>query len=330
MTTEVRFVSPLASDLDAFLAFKRASGRRYDRAAFRLRSLDRFFAQHAKRNRTIDLARAIPIWLARRGSAGTPATIRMEFSVARQFCLFLRRRDPDCFVPGSDLAPSKSGRFMPYIFSVGEIRCLVRGARTLKICKSSPCPTFLSIVFRTLILVLFCTGLRLGEAVHLRLEDVDLRRRTFFIRDSKGRSRWVPFHTALARHLRDYLRVRSSIAAPSAPFFVKSTGDEYAYVSSVGIILRHLFQRLGLKPSRGRQGPRVHDLRHSFAVHRLTRWYRDGIDIQARLPWLSAYMGHDDLLGTQRYLTATPELLELASRRFAARLRRRRSDHETT
>lgn len=331
MTTEVRFVGPLASDLDAFLAFKRASGRNYDRAVFRLRSLDRFLAQHAKRNRAIDLASAIPVWLARRGPPGTPATIRMEFSVARQFCLFLRRRNPDCFVPGSDVAPPKSasGRFLPYIFSLDEIRCLVRGTRTLKICRSSPCPTFRSIVYRTLILVLFCTGLRLGEAVHLRLEDVDLRRRTFFIRNSKGRSRWVPFHAALARHLRDYLRVRSSIAAPGAPFFVKSTGAGYTLVSSVGIVLRCLFQRLGLKPSRGRRGPRVHDLRHSFAVHRLTRWYHDGVDLHAHLPWLSAYMGHDDLLGTQRYLTATPELLELASRRFAARLNRR-IDHETT
>jgi integrase len=329
MTTKARFVSSLASDLDSFVSFKRISGRRYDRAIFRLRSLDRFLAQRTKENGPIDLAKVIPIWLARRGPTGTPATIRMEFSVARQFCLFLRRRDPDCFVPSSELAPSKSGRrFLPYIFSVDEIRRLLRGTHTLKIRKASPCPTFLSIAYHTLILVLFCTGLRLGEAVRLRLEDVDLRRCTFFIKDSKGRSRWVPFDAGLARHLRAYLRARSSIAAPGAPFFVKATGDAYCFVSSVGIVLRQLFRRLGLKPRRGRRGPRVHDVRHSFAVHRLTRWYHDGIDLQGHLPWLSAYMGHDDLLGTQRYLTATPELLELASRRFATRLRRRR-DHET-
>jgi integrase/recombinase XerD len=324
MTTDVRFTGPLASDLRAFLLLKRASGRRYDRAAFRLRSLDRFLAQHAKKHGAIDLAKAIPIWLARRGSGGTPATIRMEFSVARQFCLFLRRCDPECFVPGSDLAPSVGGaRFLPYIFSTSEIRRVLRGTATLKSHRTSHCPSFLSIAYRTLILVLFCTGLRLGEALRLRLHDVDLRRRTFFIADSKGRSRWVPFHAGLARQLRAYLQVRSSVAAPGAPFFVKSTGEAYRYVITVGLVLRRLFRRLGLKPSRGRHGPRTHDLRHSFAVHRLTQWYRDGVDLQARLPWLSAYMGHADLLGTQRYLTATPELLELASRRFAARLRRR-------
>jgi integrase len=324
MTTEVPFVSPLAAELSAFLLFKRASGRRYEREVFRLRSLDRFLVQQAKKHRAIALAKAIPSWLARRGSGGKPATIRMEFSVARQFCLFLQRRDPDCFVPGSDMAPPRSGaKFVPYIFSTNEIRRVLRGTETLRLCHASPCPSFLAIAYRALILMLFCTGLRLGEALHLRLHDVDLRRRTLFIADSKGRSRWVPFHQGLARHLRAYLRIRSLIAAPGAPFFVKSTGEAYRYVSTVGCTLRCLFVRLGLKPGHGRQGPRAHDIRHSFAVHRLTRWYRDGIDLHARLPWLSAYMGHGDLLGTQHYLTATAELLELASRRFAARLRRR-------
>lgn len=322
--TEVRFVGPLAAEMLAFLALKRAVGRRYERSAFRLRSLDRFLAQHVKETGAVDLAKAVPIWLARRGSAGKPATIRMEFSLARQFCLFLRRRDPHCFVPGPDLAPPRSGaRFLPYILSTSEIRRLLRGTQTLRLRKASPFPSFLSITYRTLILVLFCTGLRLGEALRLRLQDVDLRRRTLFIAHSKGRSRWVPFHEGLARNLRAYLRVRSLIALPSAPFFVKSTGEAYGYVQTVSLNLRRLFRRLGFKPPRGRLGPRPHDIRHSFAVHRLTRWYRDGVDLQGRLPWLSAYMGHGDLLGTQRYLTATPELLELASRRFASRLRRR-------
>jgi len=76
-----------------------------------------------------------------------------------------------------------------------------------------------------------------------------------------------------------------------------------------------------LKPAAGRVGPRVYDVRHVFAIRRLTQWYREGVDLHGRLPWLSAYMGHDNLLGTQVYLTATPELLRLASRRFAARFR---------
>ena len=83
--------------------------------------------------------------------------------------------------------------------------------------------------------------------------------------------------------------------------------------------MRRLLRQLDLKPSRGRQGPRPYDLRHAFAVHRLTAWYREGVDIHARLPWLSAYMGHVNVLGTEVYLHATPELLQLASDRFARR-----------
>lgn len=90
---------------------------------------------------------------------------------------------------------------------------------------------------------------------------------------------------------------------------------------SVTKVICKLFRRLGLKPARGPGGPRAYDFRHAFAVHRLTRWYAQGVDLQARLPWLSAYMGHDDLLGTEVYLHATPSLLRTASRRFAKRLK---------
>ena len=86
--------------------------------------------------------------------------------------------------------------------------------------------------------------------------------------------------------------------------------------NAAGQVLRRMFRMTGLKPSIDRGGPRAYDLRHTFAVHRLTRWYRARVDLHARLPWLSAYMGHLDLLGTETYLTATPELLALVARRF--------------
>jgi hypothetical protein len=93
-------------------------------------------------------------------------------------------------------------------------------------------------------------------------------------------------------------------------------------MSHISYEFRYMFRRLGLKRSSGqRGGPRAYDLRHVFAVRRLTQWYREGVDLHARLPWLSAYMGHGNLLGTEVYLTATPELLRFASRRFAARFR---------
>ena len=89
--------------------------------------------------------------------------------------------------------------------------------------------------------------------------------------------------------------------------------------------VRRLLRAAGLKPPFGRVGPRPYDFRHTYAVHRLTRWYREGVDVNSRLPWLSAYMGHDDILGTESYLTATPELLAIASGRFEQHLARRRA-----
>ena len=104
------------------------------------------------------------------------------------------------------------------------------------------------------------------------------------------------------------------------PLLVRSDGRGLS-PSTTGAWIARLFRRMGLKPPSGRRGPRPYDLRHAYAVHRLTAWYRAGVDIHTRLPWLSTYMGHDDLLGTEAYLTATPELIALASHRFARRFR---------
>jgi integrase len=117
-----------------------------------------------------------------------------------------------------------------------------------------------------------------------------------------------------------YLAARRAFASakPEDYFFV-GVNKRTLPVITASITIRALFRKAGLKPDRGRIGPRPYDLRHSFAVDRLTRWYRAGVDFSARLPWLSAYMGHDDIMGTETYLTATPELLGLAGNRFRHR-----------
>jgi len=209
--------------------------------------------------------------------------------------------------------------YLPHVLSTGEVRRLLGSARQLG---GHP---FRRITYRMLILLLYCTGLRLGEAVRLRLCNVDLATGTLFVVASKGRSRWVPCHRTLCRELGGYLTTRRAFsqAGPAAFLFVgldrtsRPTDRLATKVASDG--LRALLRTAGLKPAAGRVGPRPYDFRHAFAVHRLTRWYRAGVDLQARLPWLSAYMGHDDLLGTETYLTATPELLALAAGRFRRR-----------
>jgi integrase/recombinase XerD len=181
-------------------------------------------------------------------------------------------------------------------------------------------------MYRVLLLVLYCTGVRFGEAVRLKLRDLDVRRRALWIAESKGRSRWVPFHASLARELARYLVARRAyavVAGPDDALFVGLNGGPLRRKTASHIVTV-LLRRAHLKPPRGRIGPRPYDIRHTFAVHRLARWYRAGVDVHTRLPWLSAYMGHDDILGTESYLTATPQLLHLAARRLRTRLTQRR------
>jgi integrase len=199
------------------------------------------------------------------------------------------------------------------IFSVKEIRRLLRMASGL--------PGFRASVFRAFILVLYCTGLRVGEALRLRIRDLDLARSVLFIAPSKGRSRWVPLHPSLTSELRTYFKVRRAFASSGedAAVFVNTKRRPLPHYT-VSSTFTRLYRAAGLKSASGRRKPRPYDLRHTFAVHRLTRWYRARIDLMARLPKLSAYMGHDNILGTEVYLKATPELLQLASSRFRRRM----------
>lgn len=152
------------------------------------------------------------------------------------------------------------------------------------------------------------------------MRDINNRAGVLFVEPFKGRARWVPFHRSLSREFEKYVVARRAFApaGPDNRFFVGANRQTLPVNTAAGT-LRALFQEAGLKPLRGRVGPRPYDFRHTFAVHRLTRWYRQGVDLQARLPGLSAYMGHTDILGTESYLTATPELLGLATNRFRRR-----------
>jgi integrase len=178
-------------------------------------------------------------------------------------------------------------------------------------------------LYRALILVLYCTGIRFGEALRLRMRDVDTRSAVLFIDTFKGRSRWVPFHRSLSRELDRYLAARVAYASSGVDdrFFVGANHRRLPVETASGTF-RSLYKLAGLKPEGGRIGPRPYDLRHAFAVHRLSRWYAEGVDFHARLPWLSAYMGHVDIVGTEAYLHTTPELLDLAGNRLRRRYKK--------
>jgi site-specific recombinase XerD len=309
----------LARDIEQFLVFKRAIGHSYRRSEATLRSFQRFATAGLARNATIDLAATINAWLVRIPTR-KPVTLACDLGAVRQLCHFRRRRDPGGYLPSVRLAPQTESHYVPYVFSIEQIRALLRTA------EHHEGRNFWSGLLRLLILTTYCTGLRFGEAVRLRCADVDLHARILHIHASKGRTRLVPFGADLAREFRQYWPQRDEL--------LRRKGYEHAEALFIGRygraitikgasdLLRRMLRELGLKLPRGRVGPRPYDLRHAFAVHRLTAWYREGADIHARLPWLSAYMGHVDLLGTETYLHATPELLQFASDRFAKRVAR--------
>ena len=183
-------------------------------------------------------------------------------------------------------------------------------------------------MLRAFTLVLYCTGMRLGEAARLRMDDVDLRRGVLTVQRSKGRSRILAIRDDLVAELRQYLKRREEVLATSgtcdpSAFFLRRDGSHLT-LRAASEALRCLLRNLGLKPPHGRSGARPYEFRHAFAVHRLTAWAMDGVDVHAKLPWLSAYLGHQNELGTEVYLKATPQLLELASQRFEQHSRTKR------
>ena len=310
-------VKDLARDAKEFLRFKRSMGITYQRGEHVLDSFLRFVVQRWG-NGKIELDDVVRQWCARR--AGCKAvTVANEFGVVRQLCLYRRRYDPSGYVPEHALAPIKESIFQPYIFSHDEVR------QVLALASRHHGHFIWAGMLRPLILVLYCTGLRLGEAARLHTTDVNLDRGTLMIRCSKGRSRLVVIRSDLVAELRSYVAQRQrlvrDLGRPDPEAFFLRRDASGLTVRSASEAIRRLLRQLGLKPATGRAGARPYEFRHAFAVHRLTAWAKEGIDIHTKLPLLSAYLGHLNIIGTEVYLKATPHLLELASTRFAQHLR---------
>jgi integrase len=209
----------------------------------------------ARRSDRVDLEAALRSWLARVPDR-KPVSVTVDLGAVRQFCLFRRRSDPQAFVPDRTWAPqSTESHFLPHVLSVDDVGRVLDLTRTVR-------HPLRACMLRTLLLVLYCTGLRPGEAVRLTLADLDLRNRVFTIRESKGKTRIVPFGDDLAEIIKSYLRVRPTVdpSARSGPLFTRPDGSAVPInVASLGI--QRLFRRAGLKPSKGRIGPRPYDLR---------------------------------------------------------------------
>ena len=174
-------------------------------------------------------------------------------------------------------------------------------------------------VVSTLIGLLYTTGLRIGEALKLTLADINLRGQLLTIRETKfKKSRYVPLSPSMVHHLSVFLHQRKEAgfsAASTAPVFVNPNGRAYGQ-PRIATIFLDIVRRIGLRGPKGERGPRVHDFRHAFAVNRLALWYREGVNLSAKLPLLSTYLGHTTITCTEVYLQATAELMEKTGKRF--------------
>jgi integrase/recombinase XerD len=245
---------------------------------------------------------------------GREGQSKWRFSMVRGLAKHAAIFDARTEVPELGLLRTKYPRPRPYIYSDQEIERLVRVAREWG--HDRPRTTY-----HSLLGLLAVSGLRLGEAIRLQVDDVDLATGILTIRNSKfGKSRLVPIHASTARKLREYKRQRDRFLGPrpSTHFFMTRTGTPLRQ-PTLHIVFKKLLVRAGIRDVTSRGGPRLHDLRHRFAVRTLIDWYRSGKDIEAHLPVLSTFLGHACVRSTYWYLNEHPELMKLAVQRLDAR-----------
>lgn len=305
-------MSGLRTAAEDYLAMRRALGFKL---GLQGRLLMQFIDHLERRGLETVTTEAAMAW-ATAPAGASPAWHGMRFGVARRFAIHLQLLDPRCEVLPRDALSERHRRLPPYIYSTEEIAALMREARRLR-------PALRAATAETVIGLLAVTGMRSGEIVRLNKSDVDLSAGTLHVVATKrNTSRELALHDSSAAALAAYSRLReeSFPAASSPSFFVSTTGRRLAQ-STLNATFRLLARAAGLEPPPGSRArrPRPHDMRHSFAVTSFVAWYRAGEDVQARLPALSAYLGHVEPKDTYWYLSAVPELLALASDRAEER-----------
>jgi integrase/recombinase XerD len=310
--SNTEFQSVLAPLMERFLQEKRAYGYAYHEPFRILHRLDDFLVQQGLE--TLELPRGLARnWLAKKPHESA-STQQQRITIVRQFSKFLLIVGCPAYVPDATLAARKS-IFVPRMLTEEEVRKFFRAVDTLEPTARSPLRhLIMPEVFR----LLYGCGFRVREVLSLRIRDVDLNQGIITVRQGKFRKdRLVPPALSLVNRLRKYAGHFDS-RPPDAIFFPGPNGCPFA-LRTVYTLFREMLLQCGI-PHAGRgKGPRIHDYRHLFAVHTLRRWYRDGENLEAKLPLLATYLGHQHLSGTQHYLHLTAEIFpEITARVEAA------------
>jgi integrase/recombinase XerD len=290
-----------------YIAIRRSLG-------FKLRGHDRLlddFIDHleASGSTTITMVAALS-WATSRSDVSVVRRSQ-RLSVVRGFASYVQCLDPDTEVPSKDLLPCRRERRAPYLYSDADISRLLGAAATLR-------PELRGATYAAYFGLLAVTGMRMGEAIGLDRAHVDLDGGLVMINDAKFRKhRRLPIHSSAVAALSQYSEIRDRLCPrPRVPAFFVSTRGTRLLDPCVHQTFNRLLGVIGLDPRPSGEHPRLHGLRHSFAVATVRDWYRQGADPTGRISVLSAYLGHSDPAYTYWYLQACPELLGLAAERL--------------
>ncbi len=309
------FHGPIAGPIERYLAHKRVLGCRFHTEERALRLLDRFLIGRGIRAMDEIAPQLLEAFLASRPRARPRSYNHLLCVVRRLFDWLVAQGNLACS-PVRIRPRRETARRIPFLFNAEQARGLLDAARHLPDTSNAPLRGH---TYRTMFALLYGLGLRVGEVSRLCGGDVDLNRQLLVIRDTKfSKSRLVPFGPRIGQLLEDYLARRTVRRGPCSPeaLLFSFDGSKAISLTAIAGTFHRLFDQLKLPIPPGSSRPRVHDLRHSFAVGTLLRWYREGIDPSTRLLHLSTFLGHADPASTAVYLTITPELLAQASWRF--------------
>lgn len=309
-------MNSLRQDIHEYLSMRRHLGFKLQKDGKALLDFATFMEQQGATYITTALALA---W-AQQPANVQPAHSAQRLSFVRGFARYRSASDSRTQIPSPGLLPFQPKRARPYLYSDEEINSLLCAALNMSH-RYNSC-ALLPWVYYCLFGLLSVTGLRLGEAQNLKVQDVDLEAAVLTVRNAKfGKTRLIPLHSSTSKVLADYIDRRRHhwVGRPVSPYLFVSSWGNRLDSAQIHRAFYLLSRQTGLRGESDNHGPRLHDLRHRFATNTLVNWYRSGQDPERRLPLLSAYLGHVHVADTQWYLEAAPELMSEAMRRLEHR-----------
>jgi integrase len=293
----------LANLCESFIAEKRAIGCIYNTEAKHLREFSRFTCEFTFSENTLP-AEVAQAWYTKR-VMDSDRNRYARFALVKLFAEYMQRNGYEAYIPTKNELGRLQWSYTPYIFTHEGIHLFFASIDTLKLNRYSAAPQR-HIIMPVLFRMLYCCGLRVSEATNLQVKDVSLPDGVLIVRESKfGKTRYIPMSEELTSLCKNYAENKTT--GDNNYFFTAPDGNKYGD-KAIYCVFREILWKAGISHGGRGKGPRVHDFRHTFAVHSLEKMVREGKELTAALPRLSAYLGHNDLTATERYLRLTSEL----------------------